>query len=425
MQKWFGVRWMLIGWTFVISAIAYLDRVNISIAGTNIAADYKLSNIQLGYVFSAFVLGYALFQAPGGRLADRLGPRWMLTGGVVWWGIFTTLSALVPTSLPYALSLLIVTRFALGTGEAVVYPSTNRLVAEWIPTHERGLANGWIFAGVGAGAGVTPPLIVYIIEHYGWRWSFGFSAVLGILAGLVWFIIARDRPAEHPFITQEEKNLIAAGLSGAKNTSGGMVSWGTILSSKTLWAMTLSYFAYGYAAYIFFTWFFIYLSKVRGLDLKSSRYYAMLPFIAMAICSPLGGWLSDKISAKRGDRVGRCWLAVIAMALSAIFIAMGTQVASAKLASFVLAGGAGALYLSQSSFWAVSAGVAGRSAGAVSGFMNMGSQIGGAVTASLSPWIADHFGWTASFLTAAGLCVGGSILWVFVDPDRKLSPTSS
>jgi ACS family glucarate transporter-like MFS transporter len=86
----------------------------------------------------------------------------------------------------------------------------------------------------------------------------------------------------------------------------------------------------------------------------------------------------------------------------------------------VLAGGAGALYLSQSSFWSVTADIAGSSAGSVSGFMNMGNQIGAALTASLTPWIAARFGWTTSFLVAAGLCLVGAASWLLVDPSRQL-----
>jgi MFS transporter, ACS family, glucarate transporter len=414
------VRWTLIGWIFLISAISYLDRVNISIAGTSIAKEFGLTDIQLGYVFSAFVLGYALFQAPGGRLADRFGPRWTLTLAVVWWGVFTTLVVVVPQGMAASLFILIGTRFALGIGEAVLYPSSNRFVAEWIPTRERGIANGLIFAGVGAGAGITPPLIVYVMENYGWRWSFVVSAIIGLAAGVVWFFIARDKPAQHPRVGAEELRLIEEGLPHAAKSQNPALPWALILRSRELWAMTLSYFAYGYSAYIFFTWFFIYLNTVRGLNLKASRWWAMLPFIAMALGSPLGGWISDRITAKRGLRVGRCGIAVFGIAFAAIFIALGTQVESARLASIVLAGGAGALYLSQSSFWAVTAEIAGPYSGTVSGIMNMGGQLGGAVTASLSPWIAARFGWTASFLTAAGLCALAAAAWFLVDPARRL-----
>lgn len=415
-----NIRWLLIGWTFLISAIAYLDRVNISIAGKTIAKEFQLSDVQLGYVFSAFVLGYALFQAPGGRIADRIGPRWTLMLAVIWWGIFTTLIIAVPTGATSALMILVGVRFALGIGEAVVYPATNRFVAEWIPSRERGLANGLIFAGVGAGAGVTPPLIVWVMESYGWRWSFIVSAVIGLVAGVVWFLIARDKPSDHPMVNADELRLIETGLPHAPASQRAGVPWNRIVTSRELWMMTLSYFAYGYAAYIFFSWFFIYLNTVRGLDLKSSRWWAMLPFIAMALCSPLGGWISDRITAKRGIRLGRCGIAVFGIAFAAVFVALGTQVESAQLASVVLAGGAGALYLSQSSFWAVTAEIAGPSAGTVSGIMNMGGQLGGALTASLSPYIAAQYGWTASFLAAATLCAIAAVAWFFVDPSRRL-----
>lgn len=416
------VRWVLIFWMFVISAIAYLDRVNVSIAVNAIQKEFGFTNVQFGPVFSAFVIGYALFQAPGGWLADKYGPRKVLTFGVVWWGIFTTVTALVPSGIAHALAVMIAVRFVLGIGEAVVYPASNRLVANWIPSHERGAANGLIFAGVGFGAGVTPPIITYVLLNYGWRWSFFVCAVLGLLAGIVWWVIARDDPRDHPSVTPQERDLIAKGLPQPVEALSGhqTVPWSAILGSKDVLAIAASYFTFGYVAYIFFTWFFKYLSDVRGLDLKASAIYAMLPFMAMATCALLGGWVADRLTKRYGRRIGRCGIAVFGIGLAGIFIALATQVESARLASVVLAGGAGALYLAQSSFWAVTADIAGPSAGSVSGLMNMGGQIGGAVTASLTPWIADQFGWTASFLTAAALCVFGSLLWLVVNPDAQL-----
>jgi MFS transporter, ACS family, glucarate transporter len=411
---------------FTISAIAYLDRVNISIAGHAIQQEFGLDNIRLGWVFSAFVAGYALFQAPGGRLADRFGPRNILAMGTVWWAVFTALTALVPSQAANALLILLVVRFVLGLGEAVVYPSSNRLVAAWIPSEERGLANGLIFAGVGAGAGITPPLITYILVNYGWRWSFWVSALIGLAAGIVWYLLARNRPGEHPWVSTEELSHIRAGLPQASKAAGAAkaLPWLTILRSKDVAAVSLSYFCYGYVAYIFFTWFFIYLNTVRQLDLKSSSFYGMLPFIAMATCSPVGGLLSDSLTKRYGKRIGRCFVACGALALAACFLAMGPLTTDARLATVVLAGGAGALYLSASSFWSVTADLGGESAGSVSGVMNMCNQTAGAVTASLTPWIAAHFGWTPAFLVAAGLCAVGSLAWLVVNPERQLGRTN-
>src|SRR6266566_9664880 len=140
------IRWFLVFWLFILSAVAYLDRVNISIAGISIAAAYHLTNPQLGRVFSAFLAGYALFQTPGGWLADRLGPRRVLAGGVLWWGIFTALTALVSTKIAFTVLLFAAVRFLLGAGEAIIYPASNQFVSRWIPSAERGIANGLIFA---------------------------------------------------------------------------------------------------------------------------------------------------------------------------------------------------------------------------------------------------------------------------------------
>jgi ACS family glucarate transporter-like MFS transporter len=417
------VRWVLVAWMLVISAVSYLDRVNISIAGPFLEREFHLDHIHLGWVFSAWVLGYALFQAPSGRLADIFGPRKILTLAAVWWAIFTALTALTPAGVAGSLAMLLIVRFLLGVGESTVYPASNRLVAAWVPSQERGLANGLIFAGVGGGAAITPPLIAYIILHHGWRWSFWICAFLGLIIGALWWLMARDDPHRHPWVTEHEASHIAAGLPQATlhGERSQSLPWRTILGSKNMWALIACYSCFGYVAYIFFTWFFTYLSMVRGLNLKSSAAYAMLPFAAMATCSSLGGWISDRLTERYGKRMGRCISSSAFTVVAALFVGLGTQAQDARLASLVLAGGAGALYLSQSAFWSVSCDIGGLSAGSVSGLMNMGCQLAGALTATLTPWVAEHFGWGMSFWVAAGLCFVGAVTWLMVDPDQELS----
>ncbi|MDB5467584.1 MAG: major facilitator superfamily 1, partial [Phenylobacterium sp.] len=139
------------------------------------------------------------------------------------------------------------------------------------------------------------------------------------------------------------------------------------------------------------------------------------------IASPLGGWVSDKLAIRYGQRLGRCVLAALGMALSAVFVALATQVADARLAAVVLAGGSGALYLAQSAYWTLSADLGKSSAASVAGVMNMGCQIGGAVVASLTPVIAGRFGWSSSLLFAAGVSMVGAVAWLFIDPAATLA----
>jgi ACS family glucarate transporter-like MFS transporter len=180
------------------------------------------------------------------------------------------------------------------------------------------------------------------------------------------------------------------------------------------------YFSFGYIAWVFFSWFFLYMAQVRGFDLKSSARYAMLPFLCMTIFSLVGGAFSDRLTKLYGLRVGRCYLASASLFVTAIFLVLGSQVRSPQLAGIILAGGAGALYLSQSTFWSVSVDIAGRSSGVFSSLVNMGGQLGGALTASLTPLIAQHFGWTTSFAVAAGMAVFGGLCWLVVHPERTL-----
>jgi ACS family glucarate transporter-like MFS transporter len=419
----FQVRTLLVLWLFLLSAVGFMDRTNISIAGPAIRSELQLDDVHLGWVFSAFLLGYAAFQVVGGWLAYRFGPRVVLAAGVLWWGLFTALTTVANPRLLHVLPILILIRFSLGAGEAVIYPASNQFVARWIPVQERGRANGWIFAGVGAGAGLTIPVLTWINSHYGWRASFWFSAVVGVVVGLAWYGMARDVPEEHRHVSPEELAYIKAMRSteGARHTETPG-TWAAAICNRNVVALTLSYFTFGYVAWIFFSWFFIYMATVRGLNLKASALVSMIPFIAMTICCLGGGFISDRLSKSIGLRWGRGGIAAVSFALTAVFLVIGAQVSGPYTASMILAGGAGALYLSQSSFWAVSADIAGARSGVVSGVMNMGCQIGGAVTASLTPYIAARMGWIAAFVCAAVLAAFGGAMWLLVDQGRGRAP---
>jgi ACS family glucarate transporter-like MFS transporter len=418
------VRYFLAFWLFILSGVAFLDRTNISITGLQISSEYHIGNQQLGWVFSAFLIGYAGFQIPAGWLAARFGPRRLLTLGVLSWCATTAITALLPPGIDHAILLLIGVRLALGAGESVIYPAANQFVARWVPLKERGVINGLILAGVGAGSGLTPPILTWLITSYGWQTAFWFSAVVGLAVCMVWWQTSRDTPEEHPAVSPEELREIHEGLDYGypeqSSTGTPVISWRAMLHRRDLATLMIGYFSFGYIAWIFFSWFFLYMAQVRGFDLKSSAYYAMLPFLSMTVCCLGGGALSDGLTRRFGLRVGRCWLAAGSQLLTALFLVLGSQVQNPSLAGLILAGGAGALYISQSSFWSVSVDIAGPSTGVFSSMVNMGGQIGGAATASLTPWIAQHYSWTTSFAVAAFLALLSALCWLTVHPETPL-----
>jgi ACS family glucarate transporter-like MFS transporter len=424
------MRYLLVLWVLVLSTIAFLDRTNISIAGVQISKEFGIDNSHLGWIFSAFLIGYASFQIPGGVIIRRFGPRRVLTFFVLTWGVFTVLTALVPPGMRGSLWVLFLVRVLLGASSAVMYPSANQFVERWFPIHERGKANGIVFGGVGLGSGIAPPLLTSIILLYGWHDAFWFCALVGSLAAAVWYVVARDTPEQHPWIGSEELAMISAGRGDVANTNpqpGGQekkkapVPWMKIFTSKEVLGLMASYFTYGYISWIFFSWFYIYLAQVRGLSLKTSAVYSIFPFIAMTIGSLTGGVASDWLARVWSARVGRCFLPAIALLMTGILLLVGSRAQDAITATAVLACGAGSLYVSQSCFWSVTADFAGEFSGVVSSTVNMSCQVGAAVTASLTPLIAAHFGWEASFLAATVLATLGASAWLIVNPHARLA----
>jgi len=422
------IRYMLVLWLFVMSAVAFLDRTNISIAGVQISREYAVDNTHLGWVFSAFLIGYAIFQVPAGLLARRIGPRSVLTLGMAWCSVFAALTALVPPTLRGAVLVLALVRFGLGAGEATMYPAASQFVKRWFPVDERGKANGFVFAGVGIGAGLTPPLVTAIILRHGWRAAFWCSAAIDVAVSLVWYFAARDYPAEHPLVGEAEKARIGRAQNEpsrsvvrreATSDAKPSIPWAKIFASKEVIVLTLSYFAFVYVAWIFFAWFYIYMAQVRGLNLKTSAVFSMLPFIAMTIGCLGGGAVSDWIAAHFGLRSGRCMLPALSLGLTAILLVAGSRAHSAAAAAVTLSCCAGVLYISQSGFWAVSADIAGENVGVVSAIMNMGGQLGGACSASLTPLIAAHISWEMSFVTAASMAALGAAGWLMINPLKK------
>jgi ACS family glucarate transporter-like MFS transporter len=421
------MRYLLVCWLLVMSTIAFLDRTNISIAGVQIAKEFKIDNTHLGWVFSAFLVGYAGFQIPGGVILRNWGPRRVLSTCVILWGVFTVMTAMVPPAVPGALMMLILVRVILGASSAVMYPSGNQFIERWFPVHERGRASGIVFGGVGLGSAIAPPVLTSIILAYDWHVAFWFCAIVGLVAAAIWALIARDRPEDHPWVSSGELAMIVAGRGDRPKAAADAPEkkhgspWAKIFTSKEVLALSGSYFTFGYIGWVFFSWFYIYLAQVRGLNLKTSAVYSIFPFVAMTLGSVIGGIASDWLAHHVSERLGRCYLPAFALLLTGALLFVGSRVESAVAATALLACAAGALYLSQSSYWSVTADFAGTHASVVSGTMNMACQIGGAVTSSLTPMIAARFGWDASFLTATALALAGAFAWLLVNPKARLA----
>jgi MFS transporter, ACS family, glucarate transporter len=412
------VRWAVIGMLAVISGTTYMDRLNLGIAGKYIQDEFAFSNQTMGWILSAFVLGYALFQVPGGCAGDKIGPRRMLTFAIVWWSVFTALTALAP-QLPLAAWFSVgwsfaIVRFLIGVGESAAYPNSAKIVSYWSAPGNRGAATSVFIAGLGLGGALSPLGITWVMLHWGWRASFFLCAGLGGLVAIAWHLYARDRPEDHPRVNAKELKIIyrdevKGGIAvRRKKNDKAAVPWKAMFRSRSAWALVLSYFFIAYPAYIYYTWFFIYLMRVRGLSVAQTGLWGSAPFVAIILLAPTGGWLSDRLVARIG------------VGFSAIMLPAGGYVADNTLAILLLACASGFNLFATTVWWATCNDITPNFSGSLSGLMNMSGNLGGWLSPILTAAIFTRFGWNVAFDFAGLMTLVSGLLWVLVRADETL-----
>jgi len=419
------VRWQILGLLFMISVVTYIDRVNISIAAKEMIPELGLSSVAMGTVFSAFVLGYALFQIPGGWLGDMWGSRSVLTLAVLWWSVFTFLTAEAnnlfwSTFLGILVSLILI-RFLVGVGEAAALPNFNRTAANWLAPSERGLGIGVSIGGIGLGSAVTPPLVAWLMIHYGWRAAFYATSGIGIVVAIAWYLFSRDHPHQHPLVNREELAWISQSPTESRpNLSSENLNFTDLLRLRSIWFLTLSYTMLGYVAYIYLSWFFLYLVNVRHFTVLEGSLLGSGPFIAIAVFCPLGGWITDRLTKRHGHSVGRTGVGAAGMFLTSLLIYSGAVAKGPYTAVLILSLGAGILYATVGAYWASTIDFSHKHSGALSGLMNMGANLGGTISPTLTPFIGEKWGWPIALTVAAGAAFLGSLLWFGVKFDKEM-----
>lgn len=465
------VRHVVILLLIIHYANTYMDRVVIAQAGPSLKEEFALSQTELGVVFTAFTLAYALFQVPGGWLADRFGPRKILTAIVSYWSIFT-----MATAAAWNRASLVVIRFLFGAGEAGAFPAATRAFSRWLPSTERGIAQGITHSGSRLAGAFTPPIVGLMIAQWGWRSAFITFGLLGFVWGAVWYWYYRDEPEDHPRVNKLELAVIreekppATNISPAAVVSGGEegesgsvfgghgegppkdatgdgsasppsdaphaetqsqppeedegdseVPWGILLRSKNMWLLAVMYMCYVYSFWIYLTWTPTYLVEERGFSIVGSGIGAGLPLLAGAVTNSVGGWVSDRLSARKGLRFGRRIPAMGGFIAGAAFIVPGVLVRDPYLAVASLTLAAAGLEFTTGVSWATAIDVGQEHAGTVSAVMNMMGNLGGALSPFLFGVLVDWTGhWELPFLIASVLIVIAALLWLRIDPERSV-----
>jgi MFS family permease len=391
--------------TLTLVAIAYLDRVCISTAAPTMQKALGLGDFQMGMVFSAFTLSYALFEIPSGWLADRFGARVTLTRVVLFWSAMTA-----ATGLASGFASLLVVRALFGMGESGAYPSTSRIFSRWLPAAERGRAFGLVIA--------TGPIAGALIGATGWRNAFYLFGCVGLVWAAAFFWDFTDEPSAHRRVNEAELREIGA---GSVTAAGPEAPLGALLASRTVIALSAMYFGAIYGWYFYLTWLPKYLLDARGFDMSRVGWLAAAPLTGIAVGVLAGGYLADRLPAFLGRRAGRRIQGLVGLPFAALAVVLAAVTPSPILAVCFLTAAAALAALGVAPAWTVCVEVGGARAGAVTGMMNTFGNLGGATSPLFfGLCLSRYHSYQAPLFSMAALYLVAAVCWLAVDPDKPI-----
>ena len=396
----------------ILGMVTFLDRINISVAGSSIMHDLNLSPAEWGWVQSAFILSYGLLQIPMGALGDRFGHRKILAAIVLWWSAFTAF-----TGLAGGLASLLIIRFMFGIGEAGSSPCSTGVISRWFEKGEEGKAQGYVWAASRMGGALTPFVVIPVMMWVGWRAAFYLLGALGIVWAIVWWWYYRDA---NGLGTSDKTNESLASVPSEEKRKDSL-PWASILSNRQFWLICGMYFFYAFGSWFFFSWFPTFMELGRGFDKTELTYAVAVPFIMSMIGNIAGGHLTDRLTQRFGIKVGRKALGSTSLAISAVCMFLAAFIPG-KMAVFIfLSLCFGIFDLMLPSAWALCIDLGKRHAGTISGAMNTAGNIGGFCCGILFGQLVQQSGnYNLPLYMIAGMLIISAILFAFINPEKPI-----
>jgi ACS family glucarate transporter-like MFS transporter len=448
------VRYGVLAFACTLAMIQYLDRVCIGTVAKNIESEFALSKTQIGLIFFAFTLAYAVFEIPTGWLGDVFGPRKTLLRIILWWSSFTALTGLIypiPSAPWLAFTILFLVRFMFGVGEAGCFPNIARAFHNWFPFTERGFAQGAVWMAGRLGGGITPFLVLALIYDTGaegakvthWRHTFWIFGCLGLVWSVFFWLRFRDRPEQEPRVNAAELAMIQHGES--HEPAHKEVPWLRLFSNRNLWLLCLMYFCGAYGWYFNITYLPNYLSTTFGLEKNAPKWSAAFwqfsfmagaPLLFGSLACIFGGILTDSFIRRTGNRKwGRRLFGIVGHGICALCYFLCLFADNAWF--FVLAVAMAAFWndITMGSAWASCLDIGKKYSGIVAGCMNTIGNLGGAAANIITGVVLDLTspaggdattpnpqGWTYNFLLFTGVYLLATILWCRFDSTKPVLP---
>ena len=405
------LRWTIILLCFLANTINYVDRANLAVATPFIRKELGLDAAVMGVILSGFFYTYSFMQLPAGWIVDRIGARISFAFAVVWWSVFTAL-----TAFARSFGTMIGCRLMLGVGEAGAYPTMAKVTSLWFPVRERALASAIFDSGSRVGAVVALPLVTWIIAVSNWQTSFVVTGALGLVWAVFWVIMYRD-PERHSGVFPQRLRELQSGR-GAGYDKSAHVPWGSLFRYRTIWGMMLGFFCLNFVIYFFITWFPSYLVQARGFSLAKLGTLGMLPGLISIPGGWLGGYTSDWLYRRGWSLTASRKTCLVGGMLTSSVITGSAFVSSAYAALALFAIAYAALAFTAASIWSLPGDVAPTRShvASIGGIQNFASNLAGIVTTTFTGVMLTitSGSFIVPLVVAGAACLVGAAMYLFV-----------
>ncbi len=412
------MRWVIFGFLFAFTFAAYVQRTAISVAAERMMPELGLTQLQIGWLETAFIVSYAALQFPGGVLGQFLGTRRMFTlcGGVA---VAATLAIPVLPSMEAGTRLfilLLLAQLVLGASQAPLFGLLSGALERWFPARQWALAQGMSSSGVGLGAAAAPAAIASLMVVLGWRPALIIVALPVIVLLAFWWQYGRDTPAEHARVTQDELSELDYVQSAPAPDPPTWRRMRALLLNRNLVGLTLSYTAMNFVFYLITLWSFLYLVQSRHFTVLDGGLSAAVPSLGGAAGAAAGGVAGSFLSQRLGARNGLRILPLITLPLSGLLLLLAVHAESAMTALAGLTFAFALLEVNEACFWASSMEIGRADAVAAGGILNTGGNLGGIIATPIVAALSGGGNWTAPFVAGAGCAVLSAVIWLVIDP---------
>lgn len=435
-------RWLLVVLLMGYAALGHFNRVGISVAGDEMfIPKLGITESQMGWVYTTFLIVYTMGMLPGGWLIDRIGSAHALTLYGVSMGSFVMLTGAVGwvASSPMVLLVcLLVIRGLAGICNAPLHPGAAHVVSDVMTGDRRASANGMVTAGALIGIACCYPAFGWLMDQLTWQWAFVASGSMLVAYSLLWRLVASedvlsthqglDLHVSVPDQSDTEQQEVPPSTTAPIPQADDSPTIWYLIQQGNLWLITLSYAAYSYLQYLFFYWMGYYFKDVLEVPKVEARWASFWIMLAMGAGMAIGGRCTDIACHWLGRTSGRRLIIIAGMGLGAIFGVIGVNVTSLLPAletlgfnvsslvciSVCLAISMAATGMCEGVFWTTATDIGGKSRGLSGAFMNTGGNVGGLISPVVTPFIAEEIGWPGAITVACVISGVGGLVWLLI-----------